>query len=392
MNGSKARRWGRILATIGAVAFFLYVVRGVYTLTSYRAYIWFPGYLASMVAPRESVPDDRKHLIFLMVDHYEPGAGAGADARSEDWLAAFRPIADRHHDSYGNRFRYTWFYPYDERREPVLVQLCRAASDGYGEVELHWHHPPSDSQRFPPMLDEAVRWFQRHGALISAGPDPRTQFGFIHGVWALDGSLPRCGVNRELDILRKAGCYADFTFSTVSTIAQPRKINSIYYATDTDAPKSYDTGEDAAVGRPVDDRLLIFEGPTAIDWLTWRIEYGAVESWARPTQTRIGRWIDANIHVRGRPEWVFVKVYSHGVMSEGRILRHDLDPMLVSLEETCRARGIRLHYATAREAYNLVKAAERGESGDPERYRDFLIPKPATSSPQRDTLRAKAGP
>jgi hypothetical protein len=33
-----------------------------------------------------------------------------------------------------------------------------------------------------------------------------------------------------------------------------------------------------------------------------------------------------------------------------------------------------LHYVTAREAYNLVKAAEAGCTGDPEQYRDYLIP------------------
>ena len=32
-----------------------------------------------------------------------------------------------------------------------------------------------------------------------------------------------------------------------------------------------------------------------------------------------------------------------------------------------------LHYATAREAYNMVKAAEAGREGDPGTYRDFTI-------------------
>ncbi len=37
----------------------------------------------------------------------------------------------------------------------------------------------------------------------------------------------------------------------------------------------------------------------------------------------------------------------------------------------------RLHYVTAREAYNIARAAEAGRSGDPNDYRDFLIPPPA---------------
>jgi len=34
----------------------------------------------------------------------------------------------------------------------------------------------------------------------------------------------------------------------------------------------------------------------------------------------------------------------------------------------------RLHYVTAREVYNIVKAAEDGMTGDPHQYRDYRIP------------------
>jgi len=36
----------------------------------------------------------------------------------------------------------------------------------------------------------------------------------------------------------------------------------------------------------------------------------------------------------------------------------------------------RLHYVTAREMYNLVKAAEAGETGDPGMFRDFVVSPP----------------
>jgi len=35
-----------------------------------------------------------------------------------------------------------------------------------------------------------------------------------------------------------------------------------------------------------------------------------------------------------------------------------------------------LHYVTAREAYNIVKAAEAGHAGDPGRFRDYQLPPP----------------
>ena len=36
----------------------------------------------------------------------------------------------------------------------------------------------------------------------------------------------------------------------------------------------------------------------------------------------------------------------------------------------------KLHYVSAREMYNIVKAAEQGLTGDPGQYRDHLIPRP----------------
>ena len=35
-----------------------------------------------------------------------------------------------------------------------------------------------------------------------------------------------------------------------------------------------------------------------------------------------------------------------------------------------------LHYVTAREMYNIIKAAEAGLEGNPARYRDFELPPP----------------
>jgi hypothetical protein len=32
-----------------------------------------------------------------------------------------------------------------------------------------------------------------------------------------------------------------------------------------------------------------------------------------------------------------------------------------------------LHYASVREAYNIIKAAEAGKTGDPDQYRNFVI-------------------
>jgi hypothetical protein len=370
---------GTIVATllpiiIGSAAV-LWLSRLAYSVIRWKAFVWLPAHIASggLRIGRAKSP---QHLIFTMVDHYEPGSGAAAVERNRRWLDAFRPISNAHRDALGNRFRYTWFYPYDHKNGEVLAALSKMAYQGYGEVEFHWHHPPANDATFPAMLEEALVWFGKYGAMVSSDGDSRPHFAFIHGNWALDNSLPICGVNHELEILFRHGCYADFTFSTIGTHTQPRKVNALYYPATREGPKSYDRGADVAVGVPVNDRAMIFQGPIGIDWLTGKFEYGAVESFALPRPARIHRWIDANIHVQGRPEWIFVKVYSHGDQSAEAIVHRALSPMLGDLERICRQRRIHLHYMTAREAYNVAKAAEAGERGCPDEYRDYLVPKP----------------
>ncbi len=43
--------------------------------------------------------------------------------------------------------------------------------------------------------------------------------------------------------------------------------------------------------------------------------------------------------------------------------------------------GCRLHYVTARELYNVIKAAEAGRSGNPGALRDFQISPPLNRVP-----------
>ena len=369
--------WKHKLGLLLILIFALYTAKASVCLVKYKCLSWFPRYVSSSVFGGEKVPDKDKHLIFIMVDHFEPGKGEKGSRFAAAWLSKFRKIADKHRDSYGNKFRYTWFYPYDHHNGKVLGQLSEMAYKGYGEVEMHWHRPPATNETFPQMLDDAIKWYRIYGALKSSVPPCSTHFAYVAGNWELDNCRGESGVNNDIAILFSRGCYADFTFSTIGTDCQPRTVNSLYYVKDEpNFPKSYDLGVEAEVGKPVNDRLMIFEGPIAFIWRTAGLEYGAVEDYQIPNDERIKRWIDTNIHVKGRPEWVFVKVYSHGCQSAKTILNYYMEPMLEGLENICKKRKIKLHYMTAREAYNVVKAAEDGKVDDPERYRDHKIPKP----------------
>jgi hypothetical protein len=86
---------------------------------------------------------------------------------------------------------------------------------------------------------------------------------------------------------------------------------------------------------------------------------------------------------------VFVKVHTHGTQERDidTLLGPPVDAMHAYLESAYND-GERyvLHYVTAREAYNIIKAAEAGATGNPHRYRDFELPPP----PLRSNAHARA--
>jgi len=250
---------------------------------------------------------------------------------------------------------------------------------GLGEIEFHLHHSYDTSESFTKNIFEGVSWFNQAGAMISAESIPHKRYGYIAGNWALDNGRRNpaySGVNNELKILNNAGCYADFTFPAIGTNAQPRKVNSIYYATDTAKPKSYNKGTNVAVNGISSGDLMIFQGPLYVDWKHKYTESAALESFAPYRARRIDNWIRAGIHVAGRPEWIFVKLHTHGMQSKDVVLSNQLSDMLYDLEKRFKVPPFHLHYVTAREAYNISKAAEAGESGDPNIYRNFVIAEP----------------
>ena len=102
-----------------------------------------------------------------------------------------------------------------------------------------------------------------------------------------------------------------------------------------------------------------------------RIENGCIQRAQPPTTERLDQWLRARVQIPTRPDWVFVKVHTHG--SQERNFKAILDGRL---HEALQRLPYKLHYVTAREVYNLVKAAEAGQHGDPNRLRDFVLPPP----------------
>jgi hypothetical protein len=339
-------------------------------------------------------PSGLRRLYLCIADHYEPRVGGAssstARARVIDWTDRYGEIASRHRDADGRPPQHTFFYPWDEHDPWELARIADLCERGCGEVELHLHHQDDTSDSLRVTLREALAVFRDAGCL-SCWPDGRTAFGFVHGNWALDNSRIEngrnfCGVNDEIRILAEEGCYADFTFPAWPQTAQPRLTNTIYYATDDPArPKSHDGGRPACAGRHTEGDLLLVQGPLA-PFITGgfrrsriAMDDGDLAGYRRYSPQRLDRWIRAGIHVSGRPDCLFVKLHCHGCDDASRdvLLGTDLEALFADAESRYND-GVNwsLHYVTARETYNVIRALELG--ANPSTSRDLILPKALT--------------
>jgi len=331
------------------------------------------------------------HLLLCIADHFEPGNGgvelAIARRRLQSWVENYPRLCQGFRDSDGRPPRHTFFYPiemYDEAEVDALAGLCRL---GLGEVEIHLHHDndtPENLQRTLIAFKKLLA--RRHGLLARHRQTGALAYGFVHGNWALDNSSPdgrRCGVNNEIEVLRETGCYADFTLPSTPSQTQTRKINSIYYAIDDSLkPKSHDWGIDVGTGAIPRDGLMMIQGPLVLNWRRrkWgilpRIENGCLQGNQPPDPGRLGAWLSAHVQVPTRPDWFFVKLHTHGA-PEGnqRVLLGE--PMKEFHRALARKAGedpcFQFHYVTAREMYNLARAAEAGWRGTVAEARDHEL-------------------
>jgi hypothetical protein len=331
------------------------------------------------------------HLLLCVADHFEPGRGQApldvARARVGHWVNDFTRLFGGLRDSDGRPPRHTFFYPLDEYEPEHLDALAGLCHAGFGEVEFHLHHDGDTAEGLRRTLERFKEVFdRRHGLLARDRLSGELAYGFIHGNWALDNSRPDgrwCGVNNELDVLRETGCYADFTLPSAPSPTQTRTINSIYYATDDPTrPKSHDTGVEVGSGPCPDGALMLIQGPLLLDWrhrkwgLLPHVENGCVQGVQPAHAGRVDLWLRARVQVPARPDWFFVKLHTHGATEENR--RVLLGEPMVEFHRALARRAasdpnFHYHYVTAREMYNLARAAEAGWDGPVDGARDFEL-------------------
>ena len=106
-----------------------------------------------------------------------------------------------------------------------------------------------------------------------------------------------------------------------------------------------------------------------------RIENGALVGTNPPSLCRLELWKKAAISVKGRPDWLFIKLHCHSMdpTHGSAILGNGMRSFLRELVRGAGERNEILHFTTAREMVNIALAACDGREGNPGEFRDYRL-------------------
>ena len=117
---------------------------------------------------------------------------------------------------------------------------------------------------------------------------------------------------------------------------------------------------------------MLIPGPLALDWrrrkwgIAPRLENGCIQASQPATLERLPLWVKARVQVPTRPDWYFVKLHCHGAPEDAHetLLGVPMAAFHESLARYAQANPwFHFHYVTAREMYNLARAAAAGWTG-----------------------------
>jgi hypothetical protein len=79
------------------------------------------------------------------------------------------------------------------------------------------------------------------------------------------------------------------------------------------------------------------------------------------------------VTVRGRPDWLFIKLHAHGMAPAdmGAMLGAPVEQFAKELIKGAADRKETIHFVSAREMANIALAACDGREGNPGGYRDY---------------------
>jgi hypothetical protein len=126
---------------------------------------------------------------------------------------------------------------------------------------------------------------------------------------------------------------------------------------------------------------MLINGPLGLNWrrrkygVLPRLENGELSGVNPAVAERLKLWLKIGVHVVGRPEWIVVKVHTHGAVSANMraLTGRAMADFHAGMGQMCGELGVGLHYVSARELFNIMRAAEDGCSENPGQYRDYEV-------------------
>ncbi len=359
---------------------------------------WLARYPFSRAASfLEQTAFEKKHIIFTIANHFEPAWSLNGmlDHKAQmKRLKAYHTVAretgEAVRDADGTRFRHTNFYPAEQYHPEILDLMAEMQAEGLGEVEVHLHHgverPDTAENLRQTLVDFRDTLAKKHKCLSKTEGSNTPMYAFVHGNLALANSCGGrfCGVDNEMEILRDTGCYADMTLPSAPDQSQVAVINQVYEcALPMNGSAPHRRGNRLAANGKQPQLPLIFTGPLVFNWTRRisglpvpRIDDGALAANQPFDNARFNRWRSANVTVKGKSEWVFVKLYCHGFFDQDQsvCIGEDARRFFGNIVEASEKTGAyKVHFATAREAFNVALAAIDGKSGDPNAFRDYRL-------------------
>ncbi len=340
---------------------------------------------------------EKKHIIFTVANHFEPSWSASGLLdldkqlrRLDEWYEVARKTGEAVTDADGTKFRHTNFYPAEQYFPEILDKMAQLQAEGLGETEIHLHHgveaPDTAENLRKSLTDFRDCLAERHKLLSRFDGLGDPKYAFVHGNLALANSCGGrfCGVDEEMRILADTGCYADMTLASAPDQSQVAMINKIYECGLPLTEKvPHRRGKSLEAGRNQTQLPVIFTGPLVFNWTRRikglpvpRLEDGALVHNQPMDLARFNRWKNANITVKGRTDWIFVKLYCHGFFDhdQSACIGDDARAFFGKIIENGEKTGdYKVYFASAREAANMVFAAIDGKKGAPGEFRDYRL-------------------
>jgi len=360
-----------------------------------RSMRWLPSYVLQRVTRRAF--NGKVHLVIMLADHFEPaivpsqGATrapyAEQERRLEHWCQEYPRALGSLRDHDDRPCRHTYFYPAEQYDRGLVQRLATHCEAGWGEIETHLHHSSDTVENTRRQLLEyrnLLAW--EHGSLCYLDGMGPPRYAFVHGNFALANSAGgiNCGVDSEMQVLAETGCYADFTLPPGSFYrTHIAKINALFECREPLGRRgAHRSGRDLASGQRPRVFPLMIEGPLMLHLgrpggRLISVENGDLTTNNPPSMRRLKLWKQAGIRVKGRPDWLFVKLQCHGMdpRNEPVMLGAIMREFLLDLIQGSEHRSEVLHFVSAREMVNIILAACDGREGNPGQYRDYRLKK-----------------